>query len=263
MHAIAISSVQLITSKYGSEKGQIHFDAEETITHDIFLDRIVLNTNFRDDRSYQASIEGDVLYVKKLLYHVRKKEFFEGTMDEDDWEELDVLWRRMEYELVTGPKFSEMDVRAELLHLFSLILTEKEAEIWSKKLPTKKKPDLKWVWKQITSALAQANRSVSFEWQEWAEIGIMEVNKLGAVQELSSSLPYPDEQQIEDVTHDADWDAAILRYFNGHLNASGLKLIAIGTHFDEYQMFACLPVRDLNLVNAFEILKKLGLVYKD
>ena len=261
MHNIAISSFQVIVSEYGRENGKSHFDAEEEVVHDIFLDRIVLNTNFRDERSYEAYIEEEVLYVKKLGYNTRKKELFEGTMDEDDWEELDELWSRMEYELVTGPKWGEMNVRAELLELFSLILTEREAEIFSKKLPTKKNPDLKWVWKQIASALKQANRSVSFEWKDWGEIGIMEVNNLAVVRELSISLPYPTEQQVHEVTHDADWESAILRYFN-RLNASGLKLIAIGTHFDEYQMFACLPIRDLNLVNAFEILKKLGIVYK-
>lgn len=261
MKPIAISSFQIITSKYGSEKGQIHFDAKEEVVHDIFSNRIVLNTNFRDERSYETYMEDDVLHVKKLMYNTRKKELFETIMDEDDWEELDELWSRMEYELVTGSRLNEMDVRAELLELFSLILTEREAEIFSKKLPTKKNPDLKWVWKQIASALAQVKRSVSFEWKEWGEIGIMEVNNLAVVRELDISLPYPGEEQIQEVAHDSDWESAILRYFN-RLNASDLKLIAIGKHFDEYQMFACLPIRELNLANAFEILKKLGIVYK-
>jgi hypothetical protein len=90
----------------------------------------------------------------------------------------------------------------------------------------------------------------------------MEVNSLAPIQELNITIPYPDKQQIQDVNRAEFWELDILQYFNTHLDAHDLKLLAIGTHFDEYQTFACLNMDGLSLVNALEKFGKLGIVYK-
>lgn len=104
MNAITLSNFQLITSKYGRETGQAYFDEEESIAHDIFPDRIVFYTNFLDNRSYEAHISEGVLCVKKTRldnYKLHlKATVMEDTMDDEDWEELDPLCKRMEHDLL-------------------------------------------------------------------------------------------------------------------------------------------------------------------
>jgi hypothetical protein len=266
MNPVTLSDFQLIISKYGKEKGQAYFDPNESLTHDIFPDRIVFYTNFLDHRSYETYIQEEILCLKKTRldnYELHlKATIIEDEMDEDDWEELDQLWSQMRKDLITAPILSEAEVRTELIELFSYLFTESEAETFSQKLPKKKKPDANWIWEQIASALKNTNRSVSFEWKEWVDQGVMEVNTLSPVMQSGITIPYPGKKEIQDVNKAVDWERALLQYFNAHLDAFDLKLMAIGTHFDEYQMFACLHMRDLSLVNALEKLNKLGIVYK-
>lgn len=46
------------------------------------------------------------------------------------------------------------------------------------------------------------------------------------------------------------------RIINAHGKPEGVA------YFDEYQTFACLPMNGLGLVNALELMGKLGIVYK-
>ncbi|MFL6535013.1 MAG: hypothetical protein ACJ8G8_16970, partial [Pseudomonas sp.] len=75
-------------------------------------------------------------------------------------------------------------------------------------------------------------------------------------------IPTPDSKTVDAVNRANDWERALLQYFNARLEAYDLKLLAIGTHFDEYQAFACLPMNGLGLVNAMENMGRLGIVYK-
>lgn len=106
MNSITLANFQLITAKYGSEKGGAYFDEEESLAHDIFADRIVFYTNFLDYRSYEAYISEGVLCVKKTRldnYKLHlKATVIEDTMDEEDWEEFNQLWSRMEHDLLTA-----------------------------------------------------------------------------------------------------------------------------------------------------------------
>lgn len=265
MNPITLSNFQLITSKHGKEEGQAYFDAKESLVHDIFPDRIKFYTNFLDNRSYEAYIQEETLHVKKTRLDNYKLHLnatlIEDVMEEDDWEEIDQIWNQMLHDLATAPLLSGLDVRTELLELFSYLFDESEAQFFFKALPKKKKPDLNWIWQQIKSALEKSNMLASFEWKEWSETGVMETNKLSPLQQSNIQVPYPD-KEVQSVTAAPDWERAILQYFNEHLDASDLKLLAIGTHFDEYQTFACLRMRDLSLLNALEKFDKLGIVYK-
>lgn len=108
MNAINLSSFQLITSQYGSKAGEAYFDEEESLAHDIFDDRIILYTNFVDYRSYEVSIHEGALRVKKTRldnYELHEKAaVIEDAMDEEDQEELDQLWSRMEQDLVSASR---------------------------------------------------------------------------------------------------------------------------------------------------------------
>ncbi|SHF86144.1 hypothetical protein [Pedobacter caeni] len=262
MIVINLSDFQFITSKYGSEKGETYFDEDESLVHKIYSDRIVFSTNFMDYRSYEIYLKEETVCIKRMKEGDRKPIPTEYAIDGDDIEEIESLWRRMEREQIIQPRLSDLDVHTELSDLFSYMLTETDAEIISKKLPSKKKPDLNWIWKQIELALSQTNRLTSFEWKEWAEIGIVEVNGLASIQQLNVEIPYPSQQEVEDITNAPDWEGAILQYFNTYLTPFELKLLAIGTYFDEYQTFACLQMQNLKLLNAIEKFDKLGIKYK-
>jgi len=104
MNAINLSSFLLLTSKYGSEEGGVYFDEEESLAQEIFPDRIMFYTNFLDHTSYEVYIHEGVLCVKKTRldnYKLHlKATVIEDTMDEEDLEELDQLWNRMEQDLL-------------------------------------------------------------------------------------------------------------------------------------------------------------------
>ncbi|MCX2454228.1 hypothetical protein OQX61_23355 [Pedobacter sp. PLR] len=266
MNPIPVSDFLLITSRYGKVDGKSHFDSEEDLVHDIFPNRILFYTNFMDERSYEMYIQEGAICIKKTRlddYELHEDaEDIEDDLDEDDTEELDGLWSRIVYELLTRPALKDLDIRTEMLTLYSSLFTQTERELFSKKLPKKMKADVTWIWGQVSSALEEANRLVSFEWKEWVETGVMELNDLETLQQLNIDLPYPNESEIEEVSNAEEWEEAILQYFNNHLKAFDLKLVAIGTHFDEYQTFACLSTPETNLANARENFKKLGMVYK-
>ena len=92
--------------------------------------------------------------------------------------------------------------------------------------------------------------------------GVDAVNALAPLRQLGIEIIAPERETIEAVNRADDWERALLHYFNGQLETHDLKLLAIGTHFDEYQAFACLPMNGLGLVTALEIMGRLGIVYK-
>jgi hypothetical protein len=265
MNFITLSDFELITSKYGKENGQAYFDANEGLAHDIFSEKIIFYTNYLDHRSYEVySHEGTVCVKKTRLDNYKlhlKATVIDDAMEDEDWEELGQLWNQMQNDLITATKLSDLNVNTELLELFSYLFDENEAQVFFKELPKKKKPDANWIWQQVELALRKANRLASFEWKEWAEIGVMEVNNLTPVQQLHIKVPYPG-KEIKAVTNASDWERSILQYFNAHLDAYDLKLLALGSHFDEHQTFACLHMREFSLVNALEKFDKLGILYK-
>lgn len=266
MNPINLSNFLLITSKYGSEQGATHFDKEEDLIHDIFPDRIIFNTNYVDETSYETYFEGEVLCIKKTKlddYELHEDaEVIADELDEDDLEELEELWNRMEQDLITAANLHQLNIRSELTALYSTIFTDTEAVLLSKKLPQEIAPQVEQIWEHLDFALNEVNRSVSFEWKEWSEVGVMELNDLALLEQLKVKLPYPNQKEIEALSNEDNWEEAILQYFNHHLKGYDMKLIAIGTHFDEYQTFACLTVSEDKFSHALEIIKKLGLVYK-
>jgi hypothetical protein len=88
------------------------------------------------------------------------------------------------------------------------------------------------------------------------------VNALAPLRQLGIEIPAPERKAIDAINRANNWERALLQYFNAQLEAHDLKLLAIGTHFDEYQAFACLPMNGLGLINALEIMGRLGIVYK-
>ena len=265
MNPVDLSAFQRIVTAHGNTEGAAYFDAEESIVHDIYPERIVFQTNFMDNRSYAVDIADGALRVQMTRldnYHRgHKAQVIDDDMDEDDWEELAALWQRLSLDLAPQTPTEPFDPADTLADLFFTLFDEDRAEALVQQLPPATGA-WDWAWSQLAAALAQSNQLAEFEWKEWATYGIAAVNALAPLRELGIEIAPPDSKQIAAINRADDWERALLQYFNAQLDAHDLKLLALGTHFDEYQAFACLPMNGLGLANALELMGKLKLVYR-
>jgi len=265
MNPIDLQSFQRIITAHGEAEGASYFDAEESLVHELFPDRILFQTNYMDSRSYEVDIADTELRVRKTRldnYHRgHKAQVIDDAMDEEDWEELCGLWQRLSRDLDMQGQQPQLDVVDTLAELFYYLFDEEHAEMLIQRLPAPTQ-EWDWAWRQIESALTEANLLAEFEWKDWSSYGVGAVNALAPLQQLGIKISVPYSQAIDTVNRSDDWERALLHYFNAQLDAHDLKLLAIGTHFDEHQSFACLPMNGLNLANALEVMGKLGIVYK-
>ncbi|MCJ8203218.1 hypothetical protein [Pseudomonas sp. RGM2987] len=265
MNPIDLPSFQRITNTHGALEGAAYFDAEESLVHDVFPDRIVFQTNYLDHSSYAVSVVEGAIQVRKTrldnYQRGHKAQVIEDDMDDDDWSELDTLWQRLRQDLDKQGQGSQPDLADTLADLFDCLFDEPQAQAFIQAVaaPT---GQWDWAWTQIESALTQTYQLAEFEWKEWSSYGVNAVNALAPLQRLGIEITHPDMATVDAVNKADNWERALLQYFNAQLDTHDLKLLAIGTHFDECQTFACLPMNGLGLVNALEILGKLGIVYK-
>ncbi|WP_434580720.1 hypothetical protein J3P95_15000 [Pseudomonas sp. Z5-35] len=258
-------SLQRIVTAHGKPEGASYFDAEESLVHDIFPDRIMFQTHYLDHSSYEVDVAEGVVRVRKTRldnYHRdHKAQVIDDDMDDDDWVELASLWQRLSRDLDTqgqGPGPDPVDTLADL---FDCLFDEAHAQALIENMPAPT-GQWDWAWTQVQSALAGSRQLAGFEWKEWSLSGVYAINALAPLQELGIEIPVPDSKTVDAINRANDWERALLQYFNARLETHDLKLLAIGTHFDEYQAFACLPMNGLGLANALEILGRLGIVYK-
>jgi hypothetical protein len=265
MNPINLESLQRITAAHGKPEGASYFDAEESIVHDVFPDRIVFQTNFVDYSSYAVAVAaGEVQVSKTRLDNFKrghKAQVIDDEMDEGDWEELGSLWRRLSEDLDTEVSDPPVDVVDTLADLFYGLFDEARAHALVEQIPAAT-GEWDWAWSQLEAALAGVNQVAHFEWKEWPSYGVAAVNALAPLRDLGVEISLPDAKTIAAVSGADDWERALLQYFNAPLEAHDLKLVALGTHFDEYQAFACLPMNGLGLVNALEMMGRLRIVYK-
>lgn len=265
MNPIDLLSFQRITATHGTLEGAAYFDPEESIVHDVFPDRIVFQTRFLDHSSYEVGVVDSELHVRKTrLDNYRrghKAQVIDDEMDDEDWGELGSLWQRLSQDLDPQVQGPPLDVAETLGDLFYYLFDEAHAQALVEHMPDVE-AQWDWAWTQIASALAGTRQLAHFEWKAWSSCGIDAVNALAPLQQSGVEIPAPDDKQIDAINRSSDWERALLQYFNVPLEAHDLKLLALGTHFDEYQAFACLPMNGLGLVNALEIMGRLGIVYK-
>lgn len=264
MNPIDLLSFQRITRAHGKIEGGVYFDAEESLTHEVFPDRIVFQTNYLDYRSYDVDLaEGRVRVLKTRLDDYQrgeKAQVIEDDMDEEDWQELGSLWERLSRDLDTeqGPP---LDVADTLADLFYYLFDEAHADALAQDIPAPT-GQWDWAWTQLQSALDGVNRLTEFEWKEWSTYGVDAVNALAPLRQSAIEIAPPDAKAIDAVNRADHWERALLQYFNAQLDAHDLKLLAIGTHFDERQIFACLNMNGLALANALDVMNRLGIVYE-
>lgn len=258
-------SLQRIIAAHGKPEGASYFDAQESLVHDIFPDRIMFQTNYLDHSSYEVDVAEGAVRVRKTRldnYHRgHKAQVIDDDMDDDDWVELASLWQRLSGDLDIQGQALGPDLTDTLADLFDCLFDEAHAQALIENMPAPT-GQWDWVWKQVQSALSEAHRLAEFEWKEWSLSGVYAINALAPLQELGIEIAVPDSKTVDAINRANDWERALLQYFNARLETHDLKLLAIGTHFDEYQAFACLPMNGLGLANALEILGRLGIVYK-
>lgn len=265
MNPIDLLSFQRITTAHGKPEGAAYFDNEESIVHDVFPDRIVFQTNFVDNSSYAVDVTEGLIRVSKTrldnFKRGHKAQVIDDEMDEGDWDELESLWQRLSQDLDVQEATPPVDLVEALGDLFYGLFDEERAQALVELIPPAT-GEWDWAWAQVEAALAGTNQLAHFEWKEWASYGVAAVNELAPLRALGIEIPVPDDKAVNAVNGADDWERALLQYFNARLEAHDLKLVALGTHFDEYQAFGCLAMNGLGLVNALELMGKLGIVYK-
>lgn len=256
---------QRIVATHGEIEGAVYFDTEESLTHELFPDCIVFQTNYLDSRSYEVSFADTELSVRKTrldnYQRGHKAQVIDDAMDDEDWEELGNLWQRLSRDLDPHGQQAQPDLSNSLAELFYYLCDEAHAETLVQNLPAPTQ-QWDWAWSQIESALTEAKLLTEFEWKDWSSYGVHAVNSLAPLRQRGIEITAPDSKTIATVNNAGNWERALLQYFNAQLEAYDLKLLAIGTHFDERQSFACLRMNGLNLANALEILGRLGIVHK-
>ncbi len=231
----------------------------------MFPERIVFQSNFVDNSCYEVDVfEGGIRVGKRRLdnYHRgHKVQMVADEMDDDDWAELAGLWQRLSADLDAQGQAPQVDVVDTFAELFYALFDEARAQVLVERMPAAT-GQWDWSWTQLEAALTETGQLAQFEWKEWPTYGVAAVNALVPLGQAGFEIPPPDEQTIAATNSVIDWERALLQYFNTRLEAHDLKLLALGTHFDEYQAFACLPMNRLGLVNALEVMGRLGIVYK-
>ncbi|MDG9924444.1 MULTISPECIES: hypothetical protein [unclassified Pseudomonas] len=265
MNPIDRQSFQRIISAHGKPEGAAYFDVAEELAHEVFPERIVFQTNYLDYRSYEVDLaEGAIRVRKTRLDNYRrgdKAKVIGDAMDEEDWAELGGLWQRLSRDLDSQEPRPQLDMGDSLVELFYCLFDEPYAQELADSIPAPS-AQWDWAWRQLEAALLGANQLAEFEWKEWTSDGVAAVNDLAPLRQSCIAIAPPDDTTIAAINRTADWQRALLQYFNGQLEAHDLKLLAIGTHFDERQSFACLPMNGLGLVNALEIMGRLGIIHR-
>lgn len=265
MTLIDFAQFQRIVAAHGEIAGAVYFDAEESLTHELFPDCIVFQTNFLDSSSYAVGFTDSELQVRKTrldnYQRGHKAQVIDDAMDDDDWEELGNLWQRLSRDLDRQGQQAQPDLSAALADLFYYLFDEAQAETLAHNLPAPTQ-HRDWAWSQVEAALTEAKLLTEFEWKDWSSYGVHAVNSLAPLRQLGIEIAAPDNKTIASVNQAGNWERALLQYFNAQLEAHDLKLLALGSHFDECQSFACLRMNGLNLANALEVMGRLGIVHK-
>lgn len=132
MPAIEPLQFQRIVAAHGQIEGAVYFDAEEELTHELFPDCIVFQTNFLDSSSYEVAFAESELRVRKTrldnYQRGHKAQVIDDAMDNDDWEELGNLWQRLSRDLDSQGQQAQPDPSDALADLFYYLFDEAQAE---------------------------------------------------------------------------------------------------------------------------------------
>ncbi|SEW50492.1 DUF6630 family protein [Chitinophaga arvensicola] len=262
--AISREDFNWLTQTYGKETGYSHIDTKESVVHEIFMDKVLIGTAFLNCASYELSF-GNGLHIRKNRlddYKLHDKAvLIADDMTEEDEDELELRWSTLIHELkMLDNLHSLSNAREPLEQLFLDIFPEEDAEELISKLPEIVVPDVTIIWSEVYAALSATGNVVEFEWQEFADNGILALNELFPLQVAGVELKAPDAATFQAIMAEEDFAKGILDFVNEQLEAYELKIVAVGTSLDEYQSFACFNMQDFRLANAMLKMEELCLI---
>ncbi|HVI48550.1 MAG TPA: hypothetical protein VM802_27020 [Chitinophaga sp.] len=254
-----------LTTTFGKDSGNPHIDVKESVVHEIFKDKVLINTAFQDCTSYEVSFaEAELMIRKNKLDNHKlheKAALIADEMSENDNEELVTLWNAMIKELRTLEKLHGLsNAKEPLEQLYLDIFDEEDAEEQINNLPDIVKSNPADIWEELQVALQNTSNLAEFEWKELSDEGIFALNQLQPVQSAGIILEGPTDEEYEEIAAADDYAKTFLDFLNVQLEEYELKIVAIGVELDEYQSFACFPMQDFRLANAMLKMEELGLV---
>lgn len=230
-----------------------YFDETDGITH-CYLSTGVLeiNTNNADYTTYYLSkIDQHIAVEIKRLDNYKlhdRAQFIISTMDSDDYSELKEILARLADETRSLEALSDvpLEIHWELL-LDALFIKPCFGERPSR-LPSLK-PNAHLLAKSVESTLKKTKRLSQWEWKEWAESGVSELNKLAPLRELGFKIKYPSQEEVEVISASDDFSSDILTWFDTQLSVHDMTLLAISP-IDEFQRFGLVPTSSTELLKV-------------
>lgn len=254
-----------LTRQFGAEKGTPHYDHQADVVHEIYPDRVRIWSGFLNNAHYDITLADNQLQVSKTRldnYKLgeRAREITD-RMEDADRQELAGNWQHLLQELRQQSRLRGMNnVRDTMAQLYLEIFPEEEAVEQITLLPEVVVPQPFRIWEILQDALQQTGNLVSFEWSAFEDTGIFTLNELAPLQLAGVLLEPPSPEELEEIFAADDYPSAWMNFVNAQLDEYELKLIATGTHLDEWQSFTCLSMEDLRLAHAMEHFKTLCLL---
>jgi hypothetical protein len=214
-------------------------------------------TNSLNHTTYYLHVKSALLrvHVKRLdnyKLHMRAKHV-DATMDEQDWQQLHAILQRLVHLFNAYHALKTMPLKEAWLSLQTVLFSEPYLGVPPQKVPTLVRNPYR-LSKTLQTTLKKAKRFAEFEWRDWDDAGVKQIQKMAPLKVLSIKLVYPTEAEFDLVTQSDDFYTAVLDWFDEQLYRHELTLIAIGP-VDEFQTFGLVSNENIAALSA--ALKKL------
>lgn len=239
-------AVYLIEAARSEAKQPVSFyDEIDQIVHTYEDDVLEIETNYTDYRSYLLALEGNALSV--MLCIPDGERIAEYALDADDEEDLAQRLAQLARPMRLAERLASVDVAALWQETMAALFRHDPANQALASNETLDRDDLVG---SIHTVLAQSARLGRWEWKEFGEGGVAQLNTLLAQHGNEEDLlPYASAQESRQVFHSDDFCGAALAWFDRRLAPHGWTVAAISP-FDEYQSFALLRRENLDEVRS-------------
>lgn len=226
----------------------IYWDEATSSTHEHReAGRFEFSPGYLDHTTFYVDVRSGAFQVavKRLdnyKLHERAR-FIDSTMDNDDWVELQTILSRMLKQFRALKAFETLDLETAWRKLMEALFYGPHLGEPPENMPALKRSPAA-VASAVQAVLEEAGRLASFEWRMWDDEGVVAMRAFAPLQALEATLPYPAEDEAEEVRESDHFYYSVLGWFDAQLAQYGLTVVALSP-LDEYQNFALVSVENL------------------
>ncbi|MGL4604009.1 MAG: hypothetical protein ACRCU9_07670 [Iodobacter sp.] len=239
----------------GKEEGTTCYIGLSPYNHYIYPDKLVINSDYTDEMEYHLFIENNEIKMVTYLEEFGFPEY--GLLNEEDEDYLNVA-----LQLIAVKYFHEhRPAMADIKQFLTLVSAEEQKE----KIPEIASNciylSVSEIGDTVLKYMLDAGQMTSFEWKEWAESGIEELNNLPLLINNNIEIPVPTPEEFTRVMNADLFDETMLMYFREKLSAFNFSFLAVGEYFDELQHFIVVPKSNIQDQKTMSLIAgRLGLI---